>query len=100
MQPKDKVLDDLARMAGGTVSVLSGLSKQIREDIRARIEEMADQLDLVPRQDFERLEAMLVKARQEQDKLIKRIEALEKGAKPAKPPAKKPAPKPAKKKKK
>lgn len=100
MQSKDKVFDDIARMAGGTVSILSGLGQQVREDIKARIEEMADQLDLVPRADFDRLESMLVKSRKEQDALIKRIEALEKKQSPAKAkaPAKKAAPKAAKKK--
>ncbi len=74
---KEKILDDVARVAGGTVSVLSGFSHQAKEDIRTRIEEIADRLDLVPREDFERLEAMLGKAREEQQDLTKRIEALE-----------------------
>ena len=86
MQSKDKVLDDIARMAGGAVSVMSGISKQMREEIRARVDEFATRLDLVPREDFERLEAMLAEARKEQTRLIKRIEALEKSSK--KPTAK------------
>lgn len=61
---KEKILDDIARVAGGTVSVFSGLSQNIRDDIKARIDEMADRLDLVPREDFESLE--------------QRVEALEK----------------------
>ena len=63
MSTREKMLDDLARVAGGTVSVFSGLSQSIREDIKTRVDELADRLDLVPREDFERLE--------------KRIEALE-----------------------
>jgi len=56
MRAKEKVLDDLAQVAGGTINVLSGFTQNIREDIKARINETADRLDWVPREDFERLE--------------------------------------------
>jgi len=77
MQTKEKILDDVARMAGGSVSILSGFRGQVKEDIRARLEEAAHRLDLVPREDFERLETMLGQAREEQEALKKRLEALE-----------------------
>ncbi len=77
MKPKEKVLDDIARMAGGAVTIMSGLTKQARDEIRARADELATRLDLVPREDFDRLEAMLAEARKEQISLRKRIEALE-----------------------
>ncbi len=67
---KDKVLDDIARVAGGTVSVFSDLGHNIREDVKSRADEIAHRLDLVPREDFERLEALV----QTQEK---RIQALE-----------------------
>lgn len=77
MFAKEKVLDDLARVAGGTISALSGLNTQIKGDIRARIDEAATRMNLVPREDFEKLEAMLTKAREEQEQLARRVEALE-----------------------
>ncbi len=81
---KEKVLDDISRMAGGAVSIMSGLSQNIREEIKSRVDDMAQKLDLVPREDFDRLEA-LVQAQ------AKRIAALEKAQKPTakKTPAKK-----------
>ncbi|MEE3323429.1 MAG: accessory factor UbiK family protein, partial [Pseudomonadota bacterium] len=45
------------------------------------LEERLKRMDLVRRDEFDRVEAMLVKARQEQDEMLKRIEALEKGKK-------------------
>lgn len=81
MQSKDKILDDIARLAGGTVSVVSGLGQNIRAEIKARVEEIVERLDLVPRADFEALEAMLKKSREEQADMLKRIEALEKSTK-------------------
>lgn len=78
MPGKEKILDDVARVAGGAVNVLSGLQKQIREEVRTHVEDVAAKLDLVPREDFEKLETMLSKAREKQDEQEKRIAALEK----------------------
>lgn len=60
------------------MNVLSGLNKQIREEVRARLDDAALRMDLVPREEFERLEAMLREARREQEKQDRRIAALEK----------------------
>jgi len=77
MKPKDQVLDDIARIAGGAVGIFSGFANQAREEIRSRVDELATRMDLVPREDFERLEAMLAEARKEQSRLSARIDALE-----------------------
>ncbi|MGQ0526698.1 MAG: accessory factor UbiK family protein [Alphaproteobacteria bacterium] len=82
MQNKDTLLDDLAKMAGGTMSVLSGLTKQVQQEIRMRVDEMAQKMDLVPREDFERVEALVVKQREELNALKARIDKLD-GKKPA-----------------
>lgn len=73
---KDKILDDLAQLAGGTVNAISGIGRNIHAEIKSRVEETIDRLDLVPRSDFERLEATV-------QKLNTRIEALEAEKKPA-----------------
>lgn len=78
---RDKILDDVARVAGGTVGALSDLGRSAKQDIRARVEEIADRLDLVPRDEFNRLESMLAQSRAELDDLKKRIEILEKKTK-------------------
>lgn len=78
MQTREKILDDIARVAGGTVGAISSLQRQIREDVKARVEEMAHRLDLVPREDFERLEARIHKMHGEIENLRNRVVALEK----------------------
>lgn len=80
MKPDPKIFDDLARMAGGAVNLFSGLQQQIREEIRSRVDEMLARLDVVPREDFERLEGMVAKLRQRQEELESRF-----GDKPATP---------------
>lgn len=74
-----KFLDGIAKAAGGAAGVANGLRQQIREDIKMWVEERLSRMDLVRREEFERVEAMLVKARTEQEEMLKRIEALEKG---------------------
>lgn len=89
MKPDARIFDDIARLAGGAVNIASGMQQQIRDEIKARVEEMASRMDLVPREDFETLEAMVKKLRLEQEELKKRIETLESTNKPKKTAPKK-----------
>lgn len=82
MGPDPKILDDIAKVAGGAVNILSGLQQQIREEIKSRVDDMAARMDLVPREDLERAEAMIVKLRKRQDEFESRLAALEGKAKP------------------
>ncbi len=77
----EKILDDIAKVAGGGVSILSGVRNQIRGDIQSRIDDLAQRMDLVPREDFERLEAVLIETRRQCEDLKARIESLEKAKK-------------------
>ncbi|MEZ5918568.1 MAG: hypothetical protein R3D66_01145 [Alphaproteobacteria bacterium] len=74
MQGKDKILDDIARVAGGAVGVFSGLNHSIREDIRGRIDETALRADLVPGQNS-RLELMLSMTLSRLEKLEAHLES-------------------------
>lgn len=91
-----RFLDDIARVAGGAVNIVSGLQQQLREDLRSRVDSMADRADLVPREDMQRAEAMIATLRSRVDDLEARLDKIE-GRKPAakkettKPAAKKPA---------
>lgn len=71
------MMDDIAQLAGGAAGLMSGVQQQIRDDIKARAEEMATNLDLVPREDLERVEGMLEKALSDQKDMLARIEKLE-----------------------
>ncbi|MFA5591896.1 MAG: accessory factor UbiK family protein [Micavibrio sp.] len=69
MKPDPKLFDDLSRVAGGALNVFSAFREQIAGDIRARVDEAASRMDLVPREDFERLEARV-------NELQKQLDAL------------------------
>lgn len=77
---KEKVFDDFAQILGSGMGVLSGLSEQMQREIRARFEDLATHLDLVPREDFERLETMLTAARLKQEDMEMRLRKLEEKA--------------------
>ena len=84
MSKKEKILDDMARMAGGAVGTIGNIRDQMKVEIRLRVDEMAMRFDLVPREDFERIGDMLKQARIEQDDLRARIEKLEETLTPEK----------------
>ena len=54
------------------------IAHNIRAEIKSRVDEIVDRLDLVPRSDLERVEAILQETRKEHEELKLRIEALEK----------------------
>ena len=72
-----RFLDDIARVAGGAVNIVSGLQQQLREDLRSRVDSMADRADLVPREDLQRAEAMIAKLRSRIDELEARMDKFE-----------------------
>jgi BMFP domain-containing protein YqiC len=77
MQTRNRVLDDIAKMAGSAASVMTGVKDEIEALARARLERLLGAMDLVTRDEFETVRAVALKARAEQEQLEKRIAALE-----------------------
>ncbi len=77
MTKNARFFDDMARMVGGAVSALGSLKEQVRSEVRERVEEAMDRMDLVPRREFDLAMDMIRKARTEQEQLKKRLAALE-----------------------
>lgn len=82
MVADNRLFDDLARVAGGAVSLLSVMSKQIKSDVSAHAHGLAGKMDLADRKDVERLLALVAHLRLEQESIKARLDALE-GKKPA-----------------
>ena len=78
MESRNRFLDDLAKIASSTASTIAGMKDEAENLIKQRVEALMNDMNLVTREEFEVMNAMLGKARLEQEKLIKRIEALEK----------------------
>lgn len=77
MQTQNPFFDDLARMAGGALGALSGLRAEIEGLIRQQMERFMAGVDMVPREEFEVVRDMAIKAREENDALAKRLADLE-----------------------
>lgn len=97
MKPDPKIFDDISRVAGGAMNVFSGLREQLMNDLKARFDDMASRMDLVPREDFERLEAQVKELQKRLDEVQgkpapkKTATAKEATKKPAKKSGKKKA---------
>lgn len=77
MQTTNRVLEDLAKVANGAVSTLVGIKAELEAMVRQQAERLLAGLDLISREEFEAVRAMAAKARTEQEKLEKRVAALE-----------------------
>jgi len=77
MQSQNRFFDDMARVAAGAVGALAGVRGEIEARLRDQLERVFAGMDLVSREEFEAVKAMAAKAREEQEVLLQRIEALE-----------------------
>ncbi|MGF1474889.1 MAG: accessory factor UbiK family protein [Geminicoccaceae bacterium] len=76
MQTQNRILDDLARVAGGAINTLGGLREEIEVRVRERLERVAGEMELVTREEFDALRSMVVKTREEQEALSAKIDEL------------------------
>lgn len=101
MQTSNRLLDDLAKVANGAASTLTGMKSEVEALVRQQLQRLLNDADLVSREEFDAMKAVAIKAREEQEKLEARVEKLEAKLAVKKPAAKaKSAPKAAKSKKK
>lgn len=77
MQSQNRFFDDLARMAAGAAGAVTGMRGEIEARFRDQLERVLAGMDLVSREEFEAVKAMAAKARDEQEVLLGRVEALE-----------------------
>ena len=84
MNDRPRFFDDLAGVAGGAFSALTGLRDEAEATIRARVDEAIRKLDLVRRDDLEAVQVLAANARAGQEiaqtklaELERRLAALE-----------------------
>ncbi|MCC6469051.1 MAG: accessory factor UbiK family protein [Alphaproteobacteria bacterium] len=79
MQFDHRLIDDLARVAGGALGTLAGVREEVEARLRQQFERILAGMDLVTREEFEVVRAMAQAAREEQERLAARVAALEAG---------------------
>ena len=77
MQFDHRLIDDLARVAGGALGTLAGMREEVEARLRQEFQRILAGMDLVTREEFEVVRAMAAKAREEQERLAERLKALE-----------------------
>jgi BMFP domain-containing protein YqiC len=77
MQSQGRFFDDLARVAAGAAGALSGMRGEVEARLRDQLERVLAGMDLVSREEFEAVKTMAARAREEQETLLRRVEALE-----------------------
>ncbi len=74
---RPKIFDDLAGVAGGALSALSGIGDEVEQIVRARIDEALRTMKLVRRDEFDAALELAANARAGQEDASLRIAALE-----------------------
>jgi BMFP domain-containing protein YqiC len=77
MNDRPRFFDDLAGVAGGAFSALTGLRDEAESLMRARIDEALRALDVVKREDLDAVQEMAANARAGQEAAEARLAALE-----------------------
>ena len=72
MQTKNRVLDDIAKIANGAVSTLVGVKSEAEAALHRQLLRLLNEMDLVTRDEFEAIKKVAIKARTEQEKQEKR----------------------------
>ena len=77
MQSENRLFDDFVKVMNGAAGTLAGVTREAQAAMQERFREWIGGLDLIKRDEFEAVKAMAVAAREENEALKARIEALE-----------------------
>ena len=77
MLKNNVLLDDMAKLAGGAAGSVLEMRKELEAVIHAKIDQFASQMELVTREEFEVVQEMASKAREENEQLKERLAELE-----------------------
>jgi BMFP domain-containing protein YqiC len=77
MQTRNKVLDDLSQLMTNAMGVAQGARTEAETAMKSLIDRWLAERDFVTREEFDAVRAMAQKAREENEALKARIEALE-----------------------
>jgi BMFP domain-containing protein YqiC len=76
-QTNNRILDEIARLMNDAAGVAQGVRREFDTVFRSQAERVLRDLDIVQREEFEAVKEMVRLAREENDELKARLEALE-----------------------
>ncbi len=77
MQTENRIFDDFVKVLNGAAGTFAGMGREAEAAFRERARDWVGGLDMVSRDEFEAVKAMAVAAREQNEALAARIEALE-----------------------
>ena len=78
MQSRNKILDDVSQLMTNAMGVAQGAREEAETAVKSIIDRWLADHDFVTREEFDAVKAMAQKAREENENLKVRIDALEK----------------------
>ena len=79
MQSRNKILEDVSQLMTNAMGVAQGAREEAETAMKSWVDRWLADRDFVTREEFDAVRAMAQKAREENEALKARIEALEKG---------------------
>jgi len=76
-QTQGKFFDDLSRLMTDAAGLAEGARREAQTFARTQMERMMSGMDVVSREEFEAVKEMAARARDDNEKLIQRVAALE-----------------------
>jgi BMFP domain-containing protein YqiC len=73
----NRIMDEFAKLMTDAAGAAQGVRREIETAFNAQAERWLNSMDIVKREEFEAVREMAIKARDENDALLARIEALE-----------------------
>ncbi|NMW31805.1 accessory factor UbiK family protein [Altererythrobacter sp. RZ02] len=77
MQSQNPMIADFVKLMNGAAGTFAGMTREARESARERIKETMGGMDFVDRDEFDAVKDMAAKAREENEKLSARLDAIE-----------------------
>lgn len=79
MQTRNKMFDDISQLMTNAMGVAQGAREEAETAMKSMIDRWLADRDFVTREEFDAVQAMARKAREENAELAARVEALEQG---------------------
>ena len=79
MQTRNKIFDDISQLMTNAMGVAQGARDEAETAMKGMLDRWMADRDFVTREEFDAVRAMAQKAREENEALKKRLDALEKG---------------------
>src|SRR6187402_3485723 len=80
MQSQNRLFDDFVKVMNGAAGTIAGMTREAQTAMQDRARDWIGGLDMVSREEFEAVKAIATAARDENETLRRRIEALEAAA--------------------